>query len=129
MDKVTITYNGQELKVDKVVADYLEAERRREQNEARSDRRHLSDKDIDRNDLDDFLSDKPADFTERIASASEAETLRRALDCLTDTQRRRVQMYFFDGFTYRQIAEFEAINERAVRNSITQAIKSLKLFL
>jgi len=58
MDKVAITYNGQEIKVDRQIADYLESERKREQAEARRDRRHLSDKDIDHNDLDDFIADK-----------------------------------------------------------------------
>ena len=125
-NKVTILYNGQEIQVDKQVAEYLEIERKREQAEERRDRRHLSDKDIDRNDLDNFLADRPADFVELIAKASEAETLRRALDCLTDTQRRRVQMYFFDGFTYRQIAEFENANEKSVRESITGALGKLK---
>ena len=126
MDKVIITYNGQEIQVDKQVADYLETERRREQAEEKSDSRHLSDKDIDRNDLDDFLADKPEDFVERIANASEAETLRRALHLLTDTQRRRVQMYFFDGFTYRQVAEFEGVHFTAVAKSIDRALKQVK---
>lgn len=129
MDKVTIIYNGQELKVDRAVADYLEYERRREQNQARSDRRHLSDKDIDRNDIDDFMSDKPADFTERIASESEAETVRQALESLTATQRRRVQMYFFDGFSYARIAEFEGVREASIRESINGALKKLKEIL
>jgi len=128
MDKVAITYNGQEIKVDRQIADYLEAERKREQNQARSDRRHLSDKDIDRNDLDDFIADKPADFVEEIAKASETETLRRALDCLTDTQRRRVQMYFFDGFTQEQIAEFEGISRQAVGYSINTTLEKLRIF-
>ena len=128
MDKVAITYNGQEIKVDRQIADYLEAERKREQAEARRDRRHLSDKDINRNDLDDFIADKPADFVEEIAKASETETLRRALDCLTDTQRRRVQMYFFDGFSYARIAEFEGVGKTAVSISINTAIGKLRIF-
>jgi len=128
MDKVKIIYNGQELEVDKQIADCLEYERKREHNQARSDRRHLSDKDVNRNDLDKFIRDKPVDFTERIASESETETLCRALECLTDTQRRRVQMYFFDGFSYARIAEFEGISKMAVGLSINAALEKLKIF-
>jgi len=128
MEKANITYNGQEIKVDRQIADYLEYERRREQNQARSDRRHLSDKDIDRNDLDDFIADKPTDFVEEIAKASESETLRRALDSLTDTQRRRVQMYFFDGFSHARIAEFEGVSKAAIGYSINSALEKLKVF-
>jgi len=128
MRKIKIVYNGQEIKVTKRIADYLETERLREQAEEKRDSRHLSDKDIDRNDIDDFIKDKPADFVEQIADASEAEYLRLALKSLTDTQRRRVQMYFFDGFTYEQIAEFEGISIAAVNQSIFAALKKLKIF-
>ena len=128
MRKVKIVYNGQEIKVTKRVADYLESERLREQAEEKSDSRHLSDKDIGRNDIDDFISDKPADFVEQIADASEAEYLRQALNSLTETQRRRVQMYFFDGFTYEQIAEFENANVANIWRSIDGAVKKLKKY-
>jgi len=129
MEKATIMYNGQEIKVDKQVADYLEAERKREQNQNRSDRRHLSDKNIGRNDLDNFLADKPTDFVEDLANASEAKTLRHALNCLTDTQRQRVQMYFFDNFTYKKIAELEGISIKNTFKSIQTAVEKLKNIL
>jgi len=128
MKKITIIYNGQKIKVSGIVAEYLETERKREQAEARSDRRHLSDKDIGRNDIDDFISDKPADFVDRIVSDSEAEYLRQALKTLTDTQRRRVQMYFFDGFSYVRIAEFEGVSEKNIRKSISESLQKLKKF-
>jgi RNA polymerase sigma-70 factor (ECF subfamily) len=128
MEKTIITYNGQEIKVDKAVADYLEIERLREQAEKRSDKRHLSDKDINREDIDSFLSDKPTDFTEQIANDSEAEYLCWAINALTDTQRRRVQMYFFDGFSYARIAEFEGVSKTAVGVSINAALEKLKIF-
>ncbi len=128
-NKITITYNGQEIEVDQAIADYLEdEERRRIQAEEKSDNRHLSDKEIESYDFDSFVADKPADFVEQIANASEAEYLRRALDFLTETQRRRVQMYFFDGFTYEQIAEFENVNVANIWRSIDGALKKLKKF-
>ena len=129
-ERVVILYNGQEIEVDKAVADYLnEEERKREQAEEKRDKRHLSDKSIDRNDIDDFISDKPADFADRIASNSEAAYLRRKMDeSLTATQRRRVKMYFFDRFTYEQIAEFENANVANIWRSIDSAVEKLKTF-
>ena len=128
MDKVTVTYNGQEIQVDQSIADYLETERKRAQAEKKRDARHLSDKEIGRNDIDDFLSDKPDDFVDRMICESEEACLQQALESLTETQRRRVRMYFFDVFTYRQIAEFENANEKSIRESIGAAIKKLKSF-
>ena len=127
-DVVTILYYGEEVKVNRAIADFLEADRKREQAQERSDRRYLSDKNIDRADFDQFLLDKPADFVDCIADADEAAYLRKMLENLTDMQYRRVQMHFYDGLTYEQIAEVEGVDESAIRNSIGQAIRKLRKY-
>jgi len=128
MNKAIITYNGIEIEVEQAVADYLETERRREQAEEKSDKRHLSDKDIERNDLDDFVANRPFDFVDEIANNSEAEYVRQALEALTDTQKRRVYMYFFDNLNCAKIAKNEGVSEKNIRKSIYQSLEKIKYF-
>ena len=52
-----------------------------------------------------------------------------ALEQLTETQRKRVELFYLCGWTERQIAEYEGVNRYAVRKSLDQSIKKLKKFL
>ena len=56
----------------------------------------------------------------------ELETLQKAMQSLTEIQKERLHLYFFQGLTYRQIAEKQGIGEKNVRESIAGAIKKIK---
>jgi len=126
MEKVLITYNGAEIWVEKNIADYLEAERKCEQAQAKSDTRHLSDKDIDEYDFDKYIFGERVNFVEQIESFDEAASLHRAMKSLTDVQRRRVHLYFFVGLSFAEIARKEGVNESNVLRSVGSAVKKLK---
>lgn len=51
--------------------------------------------------------------------------LRTAIMALEDTQKKRIIKYFFDGKTYKQIAEEEGVSFQAVAKSIDNAVKKL----
>ena len=57
------------------------------------------------------------------------EKVHRAIDMLTEVQRRRVKMYFFDGMTYEEIAAKEKCKHPAVVKSVKAALEKLKNFL
>ena len=59
----------------------------------------------------------------------EAEALHKAIAQLPETQRRRLVLYYFDNFTYKQIAEMEGCTKRAVKFSVDIAIEKLKEIL
>ena len=44
-------------------------------------------------------------------------------------QKRRLQMYFFDGLTYEEIAERERCSYQAVQKSVSAALKKIREFL
>lgn len=48
---------------------------------------------------------------------------------LDEKQRRRVILYFFDGFTEREIAEMDGCSSAAIHYSIKLALKNLKKLL
>lgn len=59
----------------------------------------------------------------------ECEELYRAIAALTETQQRRLTLYYFRGLTYKRIAEMEGCSVSAVRGSISAAIENIKKIL
>lgn len=64
-----------------------------------------------------------------IARQSVYALLHRAIQKLPQTQRRRVVLHFFNGYTYEQIAKQEHCTKVAIKLSINAAISSLKKYL
>ncbi len=58
----------------------------------------------------------------------EIERLEDAMKQLTEIQRRRIKMYFFDRLDYHQIAKKEKRSRTAIRDSIHLALKKIQKF-
>lgn len=65
------------------------------------------------------------EIEENEAFRCKEDMMRNSLMTLTDTQRRRSEMYFVKGMSFRRIAELEGIDEKAVRKSIEGAKKKI----
>lgn len=57
------------------------------------------------------------------------DELRRAIDSLSDIQKRRVIMYYFYNMTYEQIACFDVCSKSAVEHSIICALNKLRRYI
>lgn len=57
------------------------------------------------------------------------EEIRNAINQLSDVQKRRIIMYYFDGLTQQQIADIEGTSLRAVQYTLNSAIEKLKEIL
>lgn len=53
------------------------------------------------------------------------EMLSAAMSKLTEAQRRRLKLHFFDGMRYSQIARMEGVTNGSIINSIESALKKL----
>lgn len=71
---------------------------------------------------------KAESVEETVLRSIEYEQLHRAISKLSETQRRRLVLYYFEGLTYEQIARMEGCTIMPVKRSIDLAIKKLKLF-
>ena len=58
----------------------------------------------------------------------ELEMLQKAMQSLTEVQKERLHLYFFEGLTYRQIGEKLGISDMSVRESIEASLKKIKKF-
>lgn len=54
------------------------------------------------------------------------ETLHTAIKKLPEMQRRRMQLYYFEGMTYEQIAKKEGCTKMPVKRSSEAGIERLK---
>lgn len=69
------------------------------------------------------------DIVEQLCLKEEKQCIKRAIDKLTDTQKRRVIAYFFENKSSREIAIEEGVNYSKIEKSINLALKKLKNIL
>ena len=55
--------------------------------------------------------------------------LAQAMDQLTEAQRRRIQLRYYEGLTYAQIAKLENTSDPAILKSVVAALEKMKKFL
>lgn len=132
MDKsfVTITYktaNGKRIcvEVSTSVKELLEQSDRQIRSQRRQDRRYLDYVDfID--DLTDTAMNYPQEDTADLVIRMEScRRLYKAINQLSEGQRRRLLLHFADNLTYRQIADLEGVNQSTVGRSIKRALTQL----
>ena len=92
------------------------------------DLRHVTKEGYTEGETEDLAFDSGESLEDMVIRQMELETLQKAMQSLTEVQRERLHLYFFEGLTYRQIAEKKRIGENNVRESITGAIKKIKKF-
>jgi len=91
--------------------------------------RHLSELDFGEEPLSHKIADPSEPVEDRVYRRIMYQKLHKAIDQLPDIQRRRVLLYYFEGYTYEQIAQMEGCSKRAVKFSVDIALKKLKDYL
>ena len=69
------------------------------------------------------------DTVEQLCLEEEKQYIKKAIDKLTDIQKRRIVAYYFEDKSIREIATAEGVNFSKVDRSINLALKKLKIFL
>ncbi|SFO03677.1 Sigma-70, region 4 [Pseudobutyrivibrio sp. UC1225] len=69
-----------------------------------------------------LMTEEEAIYSEEIGRMIEK------LDSLTAVQRRRIRLYFFEGLTFREIAEIEGVSQKNVFKSVKAALEKIKNF-
>lgn len=91
--------------------------------------RHIEHFEQTEQSLNRRASNKAKSVEEVVLHNIECEELYRAIAALTETQQRRLTLYYFRGLTYKRIAEMEDCSVSAVRGSISAAIENIKKIL
>lgn len=89
---------------------------------------HYEHSDLTEQSLNLRTTAPPEPLDEIVFQRLRKEKLHSAISTLPETQRRRVKLYFFGGYTYEQIAKMEGCTKRAVKKSVDGAIENLKKY-
>ena len=73
-----------------------------------------------------FQNESPDDI---VMLKLEYEYLHEAVEHLPETLRKRVILFYFEGFTYEQISVMEGCSNQAVQKSVRQALEKLKSYM
>lgn len=75
----------------------------------------------------DAVANSDADSLEdTVIRNLEYEQLHKAMEKLTEVQKKRLHLYYFRGLTYKEIAEIEGCSIQSVRESICGTLEKIK---
>lgn len=69
------------------------------------------------------------DCAAQVFAKEQSRELWKAINALNEIQRKRLIAYYFEGKTYREIANEEGVDHKAVVRSVAIALKNLRIFL
>lgn len=92
------------------------------------DLRHISKEGYTEGTTEELAFDSAESLEDMVIRQMELETLQKAMQSLTDAQKERLHLYFFEGLTIREIAERQGVNRNAVWKSIQGIIAQMKRF-
>lgn len=129
MVKTTIEYDDDCIEVDvsEEVYEYLEQDRRRQQAQDRSDRRHLSKGTFEQ---DCIGSQRVPIYTDEtyleVVHKMELEKLEIALQMLSSDEQVLIELYYYKDWSMEQIGQYLGISRMAVSKRHNRVIKKLK---
>ncbi len=89
-------------------------------------RRHIEHSEIFEETLNNRMVDKPITIEEEVEDKLLMEELKQAINQLSDTQKRRIKLYYFEDMTVEDIAALEGTTHQAVSKSIRKAVEEIK---
>lgn len=92
------------------------------------DLRHTTAAGYVEGDTEDLMMNTGESLEDMVIRQMELEVLQKAMQSLTEVQRERLHLYFFEGMTTREIAEKIGVSQNVVWKSIQGAINNLKKF-
>ena len=119
--------NGKQICLDVSieVKSLLEQTDRQIRSQGRQDRRYLDF--VGSVDELDTLTTQPQEDTESLViRMGDYEWLYTAINKLPEVQRRRLYLYFFEGLTFRRIAELEGVGFVTISRSVERALDALR---
>jgi len=102
--------------------------RREAHAEEMRDIRHMATNAYIEGETEDMRINTEESLEELVIRQMELKILQNAMQSLTDIQRERLHLYFFEGMTTREIAERTGVSQNVVWKSIQGAINKLKKY-
>jgi len=125
-EKTIIMYNGSKVVVTKEVAEFLEQERKRENAEARSDRRHKDFTDLEAAEQSNpniVFSDPVLNAVIREETQARRKEMINSLDA---DSRRLIEMHYYEECSLTATAEFFGITKQALSKRHAKLLQKMR---
>ncbi len=91
--------------------------------------RHIEHSELTERTLNNRMLFKQESIEDLIIRKTSLEDLRKAINMLSEVQRRRIKLYYFDELTEKEIAKLENVSQKNISKSLTAAKNNLKEIL
>lgn len=121
---MVIMYEGEPISVPKEVAEFLEQDRKREQAEAKRDKRHLS-----KGDLETVLSPKSYclySLDDLAIRNLRLENLRKAVACLGESTQELLRLRYYEELSLEKIGAIRGVSKMAISKQLKKAHEELR---
>jgi RNA polymerase sigma-70 factor (ECF subfamily) len=130
--KFYVSYNNgkllEKIEVDSEIYDLFDDFEKKDIHELNQFDRHIEHFEIDENILYKKNSEYEKSIEEMVEEKIQYELLYEALNFVSDVQKRRIKMYYFNEMTLKEIAQKENCSVMSIKDSIDSGIKKLKKF-
>ena len=121
----SINYFGQDIEVSDEVAAFLEADRKKEDAQGRSDRRHLS-KRAEKVSSGGRVSEFRDPTFEAVARKLRNEALYAAINKLSSRDKEVVELYYWERLTMQEIADCLGVSRMAISKRLKKIYRQLR---
>jgi len=77
----------------------------------------------------ELISDVPDVSQDFVAALENAEICRYAMSCLTELQKQAITLFFFEGRSMVEIADFLGVRKQTISRRIQDSIEKMKIFM
>ena len=118
--------NIHKVEISSLIKEALINEKRKEKKQQNEFDRHIEHSEIYENKLPFRVMDKPISLEDEFSNKQINIELKNAINSLSELQKRRIQMYYFENKTLKEIAEIEGCAIMSVKDSLDLAINNLE---
>lgn len=126
MQEITIIYNGRAVVASKEVAEFLEQERKRENAESRSDRRHKDFIDLEAAEQLNQSTDFDNPVLNVVLKKEAVDQVKSMISALDYDSKRLIELHYYEGFSLTAIAEYFGISKQAISKRHTKLLQTLR---
>lgn len=91
--------------------------------------RHIEHSELTERTLNNRMLFKQESIEDLIIRKTSLEDLRKAINMLSEVQRRRIKLYYFDDLTEKEIAKLENVSQKNISKNLTVTKNNLKEIL
>lgn len=122
----TILYGNSKISVSYEGAEFLESDRKRQESEKRSDRRHISKSDSETVLANVSGTSQPDPTLDAVIRNLTLQKLQDVIAKLSDSERDLIMMYFFQEYTMEQIGKKFGISKMAVSKRLKKLLNRMR---